>query len=406
MRTESPYTLDQKTIETVKATVPVLAEHGEAITKHFYQRLFEAHPELKNIFNMTNQRAGRQSKALAGAVYAAAAHIDNLSEIFPAVNQIAEKHRSLNVRPEHYPIVGKYLLIAIKEVLQDAATPDIMEAWEEAYGVIAQAFIDVEAAKYKDAEGQTGGWSGFRNFTIDKKVQESNVITSFYLKAEDGKPIASFRPGQYITVKIDIPGEKFTHLRQYSLSDAPDKGYYRISVKREDGLEDNPDGVVSNYLHQELKEGDILPITAPAGDFFLEEDSDAPLVLISGGVGLTPMMSMLQRMKDVETDRDVYFIHAAQNEDVHAFKEDVRQAAERMKSCQSKVIYSEPLENGTADKEGVIELEWLRSIAPGSADFYFCGPTGFMKAVNHMLKEWGIPEERINFEFFGPKQEI
>ncbi|WP_082232008.1 NO-inducible flavohemoprotein [Halobacillus massiliensis] len=406
MRTENQYALDEKTITTVKATVPVLAEHGEAITKHFYKRLFEAHPELKNIFNMTNQRAGRQSKALAGAVYAAAAHIDNLSAIFPAVNQIAEKHRSLNVRPEHYPIVGKYLLIAIKEVLQDAATPDIMNAWEEAYGVIAQAFIDVEAAKYKDAENQQGGWNGFRDFKIVEKVKESDVITSFYLQPEDGKAMASFRPGQYLTVRIDMPGEKFTHLRQYSLSDAPDKGYYRISVKREDGQSDNPDGIVSNYLHGEYNEGDILPITAPAGDFVLKEDSDAPLVLISGGVGLTPMMSMLQRMKDTQTDRDVYFIHAAQNEDVHAFKEDVKQAAAKMKSCQTKVIYSEPLEKGTADKEGIIELEWLQTVVPKHAEFYFCGPTGFMKAVNGMLLEWGIPEERINFEFFGPKQEI
>src|SRR5690606_5710012 len=125
------------TIAIIKSTVPVLETHGQAVTKRFYQRLFEAHPELLNIFNHANQRQGRQQAALANSVYAAAANIENLSAILPVVRQIGHKHRSLGVKPEHYPIVGENLLAAMKDVLGDAATPEILDAWAEAYGVIA-----------------------------------------------------------------------------------------------------------------------------------------------------------------------------------------------------------------------------------------------------------------------------
>lgn len=224
--------LDQKRIDLVKSTVPVLEQHGEKITTRFYQLMFGAHPELLNIFNHANQKQGRQQRALASAVYAAAMYIDKLESILPVVNQIAQKQRSLGTKPEHYPIVGKYLILAIKDVLGDSATDEIIDAWTQAYGVIADAFIGVETEMYNEAANQKGGWDGFRHFIVDRKVEESDVITSFYLIPENHKEIAGFQPGQYISIKLEIPGEEFTHIRQYSLSDAPGKGYYRISVKR------------------------------------------------------------------------------------------------------------------------------------------------------------------------------
>ncbi|MEH7277109.1 globin domain-containing protein, partial [Neobacillus vireti] len=149
--------LDKKTIDIIKSTVPVLEQHGEKITTRFYQLMFGNHPELLNIFNHANQKQGRQQKALAGTVYAAAQYIDNLEAILPVVKQIAHKHRSLGIKAEHYPIVGKHLLLAIKDVLGDAATDEIINAWAEAYGVIADAFIGVEAEMYDEAEKQLGG---------------------------------------------------------------------------------------------------------------------------------------------------------------------------------------------------------------------------------------------------------
>jgi nitric oxide dioxygenase len=401
--------LDQKTIEIIKSTVPVLEQHGEAITTRFYQMMFGNHPELLNIFNHANQKQGRQQRALAGTVYAAAQYIDNLEAILPVVKQIAHKHRSLGIKAEHYPIVGKHLLLAIKDVLGDAATDEIIDAWGKAYSVIADAFICVEAEMYNEAASQKGGWDGFRSFIVDRKVIESDVITSFYLKPVDQKEIADFLPGQYISIKLEIEGEEFTHIRQYSLSDAPGKNYYRISVKREAGTA-NPDGMVSNYLHDTVTEGEILKVSAPAGDFVLDTEKNTPVVLLSGGVGLTPMLSMLKTVVEVQPDRKVTFIHAAANGKVHALREEV-ESLTSLENVNSFFFYDSPTEedrmNHNFDVEGYVTEEWLANNLPtAEAEFYFCGPVPFMRAINTSLKNLGVNAERIHFEFFGPKDSL
>ncbi len=402
--------LSAKTIETIKATVPALEIYGEAITKRFYEMMFTNHPELLNIFNHMNQKQGRQQGALANTVYAAAQHIDKLEQIIPVVKQIAHKHRSLGVKPEHYPIVGEHLLLAIKDVLGDAATDEIIDAWGEAYGVIAQAFISIEKEMYDEAEQQEGGWAGFRTFVVDKKVTESTAITSFYLKPQDNQLLPSFLPGQYTSVKISDPGEQYTHIRQYSLSDAPGKDYYRISVKRECG-NNYPDGKVSNYLYNQIKEGDTLEISAPAGDFTLNMDTTIPVILISGGVGLTPMVSMLNTVAEKQPERDVTFIHAAINGEHHALRDSVEKLTQEKKHVKSFICYEAPTEKdraaGNYDKEGYIDLPWLKEVLQSNeADFYFCGPLPFMKTIRSALLEWGVPQNRIHFEFFGPAVDL
>ncbi|WP_152392375.1 NO-inducible flavohemoprotein [Paenibacillus guangzhouensis] len=401
--------LNPSTIAIIKSTVPVLEVHGTAITKRFYELLFTNHPELLNIFNHANQRQGKQSGALANAVYAAAANIDRLEQIIPVVKQIGHKHRALGIKPEHYPIVGEHLLIAIKDVLGDAATDEIIGAWAEAYGVIADAFIGVEAEMYAQAAGQLGGWDGFRKFIVTRKEQESSVITSFYLRPADGQAIASFLPGQYITVRANVPGSANTHLRHYSLSDAPGLSYYRITVKREAGTEpQQPAGIVSNYLHDQVHVGDALDISAPAGDFTIDpaNGSDAPVVLISGGVGLTPMVSMLNTIAAQQPDRSVTYIHAAINSELHAMRDHVTALTEQLAPLTSYVCYASPIAGDRCDHEGLIDAAWLQSILPAATlhtgEFYFCGPTPFMKAVNHALKQLGVSPDRIHYEFFGP----
>ena len=142
--------LNQNTIDIIKSTVPVLKEHGVEITTTFYKRMFENNPEVKAMFNMAKQESGEQPKALAMAVLAAAQNIDNLEAIKPVVNRIGVIHCNAKVQPEHYPIVGKHLLGAIKEVLGDAATEDVLNAWAEAYEVIAKVFIQIEKDMYID----------------------------------------------------------------------------------------------------------------------------------------------------------------------------------------------------------------------------------------------------------------
>ncbi|MCR2805292.1 NO-inducible flavohemoprotein [Paenibacillus soyae] len=399
--------LSERSVQIIKSTVPVLEVHGVAITKRFYEMMFAAHPELLNIFNHANQKQGRQQTALANVVYAAAVHIENLAAILPAVKQIAHKHRSLGVKPEHYPIVGEFLLKAIKDVLGDAATDDIIGAWGEAYGMIADAFIGVEAEMYKEAHQQPGGWEDFREFRVDRKVQESDSITSFYLVPKDGGAIASFLAGQYVSVRMAIPEDQFTHIRQYSLSDAPGKPYYRITVKREDGGESHPDGRVSNYLHHQIKEGDILHLSAPAGDFYLNLEDKRPVVLLSGGVGLTPMISMLNTLAEKDSERQVTFIHATENGKVHAMKQHVDELTQARPRMSAYYCYRNPSdqdrETQAFHKEGTIHLEWLKTIIPDqNASFYFCGPVPFMQAMNQALKDWGVSDSDIHFEFFGP----
>ena len=140
--------LDQKTIDIIKSTVPALKAHGLEITKTFYKNMFENNPEIKALFNMEKQASGEQPKALAMSILAAAQNIDNLSAIMPVVNKIGEVHCNSKVKPEHYPIIGENLLAAIKEVLGDAATDEIIDAWAKTYGVLAEVFISKEQEIY------------------------------------------------------------------------------------------------------------------------------------------------------------------------------------------------------------------------------------------------------------------
>jgi hemoglobin-like flavoprotein len=159
-----------------KSTAPVLAEHGVAITTHFYKRLLDNNPELKNIFNTAHQSTGAQPAALAHAVWAYASNIDNLGALSTAVSRIGHKHASLGVRADQYPIVGENFLSSIKEVLGDAVDKPVLDAWKAAYQQLADIFIDFENNLYKKAEATPGGWKGWRKFTVSRKVHESDEI--------------------------------------------------------------------------------------------------------------------------------------------------------------------------------------------------------------------------------------
>jgi len=385
--------LSQQTIEIVKSTVPVLAQKGNEITTVFYKNLFESHPELLNIFNVTNQQKGRQQNALANTVYAAAQYIDQLHVLLPAVKQIAHKHRSLVVKPEHYPIVGEYLLAAIKEVLGDAATEEILSAWGEAYGVIADVFISVEEEMYKEA-----GWEGYRQFTVSDKVKESDNITSFYLTATDGKALSSFLPGQYVTVRLNIDGEPYLLNRQYSLTGVPNEEFYRISVKQ--------DATVSNYLHESINIGDTIELTSPAGDFTINLNESNPIHFIAGGVGITPFVSMLHALANNKSERQISLIHATQNENVQAFRNEIENLSGNLPHLRVLHFYSDMVDTqklSSYQNAGRVTKEALQKLVKDDHDIFFVsGPVPFMKFVINTLYELGVSKENVKYEFFGP----
>ncbi|MBB6002929.1 NO-inducible flavohemoprotein [Arcicella rosea] len=396
----------QKTIEIVKSTAPVLAIHGENITKVFYQLLLQNHPELKNVFNMTHQSHGTQSRALANAVYAYAANIDNLAVLSTAVEQITQKHSSLSITPAMYQLVGANLLAAIKEVLQDAATPEIMDAWAEAYGDLASLFITKEEQLYQNAEAKKGGFRGQKDFVITKKEAESSIITSFYFKPVDGSEIPSFKGGQYVAVSVQMPEVEHLHTRNYSLSGCPTQNTLRISVKRENG---NPDGVVSNYLHDHLVVGDTVKLGIPAGEFVLAK-TEKPIVLIAGGVGITPLMSMYMELFHF-AENEVLFVQCAKNSSVHAFKAKSQQLASKKTTLKTISLYDEPLSTDVADGieqfSGFLTIDILKEkLSTLYAEYYFCGPVGFMKSVKKILEAANIPASQLHYEFFGPSEAL
>lgn len=379
----------------IDASVPVLREHGVAITTTFYRSMFEAHPELKNLFNMGNQANGAQQQSLASAVFAYAANIGNAAALGPVVSRIVHKHAAVGIRADHYPIVGHHLLGAIKTVLGDAATEPLLKAWEEAYTSLARLLIDAEAKMYEEAGVQPGETRAMRVIDV---VRESDNVVSIRFAPLDGGALPPFKAGQYLSVAVDFKDGR-RQLRQYSLSDAPGKDSLRISVKREDGGA-HPAGEVSTWLHNNVNVGDVLNVIHPFGDFLPDTESNEPVVLLSAGVGITPMIAALNRIAMVNPERRVIFAHAARNAAHHAHQADIAAARARMPHLHVVTFYEEEAAPGALS--GKMELERLPSWPRGETDVYMCGPLPFMQAQWNALLAAGAPASRLHREVFGP----
>jgi nitric oxide dioxygenase len=404
-------------VQIIKSTVPVLADHGTAITTKFYHDMLSANPELRNVFNNTHQATGHQAQALAGALYAYAANIDDLGKLSPAVELICHKHASLFVRADQYSIVGKHLLETMSAVLGAAATPEILEAWGAAYWQLANIMIGKEDQMYQE----TSYWPNWKDFTIVKKEKESEEITSFYLEPVDAHlKLPIFKPGQYISVNVfvdELDGGVW-QARQYSLSDAPGKKYLRISVKKEPGIEIGEPkhmthaGYISNLLHDVKNEGDVVRVSHPFGDFFFdaeEVDTDAPVVLISAGVGLTALTSIFNALTSEKTSRPITWIQGARNSKTRAFKEHFDQCAAANENVHTMYYSSNPIQGEVQGRDysvkGRVDLDKvdkkLLHTDNGKTQYYCCGPTQFMLDVEAKLKSYGVPSERVKMELFG-----
>ncbi|AHJ77073.1 NO-inducible flavohemoprotein [Kosakonia sacchari] len=391
--------LDAKTIATVKATLPLLAETGPKLTAHFYDRMFTHNPELKEIFNMSNQRNGDQREALFNAIAAYASNIDNLAALLPAVEKIAQKHTSFQIQPEQYNIVGAHLLATLDEMFSPGQ--EVLDAWGKAYGVLAGVFINREAQIYSEHAEKTGGWQGTRAFRLVEKKPQSALITSFEFEPVDGQPVAAYQPGQYLGVWLKPEGFANQEIRQYSLTRKPDGKSYRIAVKREAG------GQVSTWLHNSAKVGDIVHLAAPAGDFFIDVQSSTPVTLISAGVGQTPMLAMLDSLSKSQHAAQVNWFHAAMNGEVHAFADEVSKLGASLNHFYQHIWYQQPaaaeVNSGRYHSEGLMDLHALEGkFSDPAMQFYLCGPVGFMQFVAQQLVALGVNKDSIHYECFGP----
>ncbi|KAJ0160617.1 Flavohemoprotein [Colletotrichum tanaceti] len=431
--------LTQDQINIVKSTAPVLRVHGDTIATLFYKDMIDAHPELKNVFSMRNMASGEQPRALARSVLAYATYIDDLPKLEAAVERIAQKHASLYIRPEQYDIVGTHLIKAIATVLGDALTPDMAAAWTAAYAQLANVFIGREAQIYREA----GPWTDWRKFRILRRIDESDSVTSFYLAPSDGNlPLPEYLPGQYISVRVPVPQlGGITQPRQYSLSDGPAStagGYYRISVKREATVVDAHaprddvskglvPGLVSNLLHNDYRVGDEVEVSHPQGDFFLDThtaraaradkadkaDAAPPLVLLSAGVGATPLMAILNTVLGLESDtpdRPVKWVHAARNSRSLVFAKHVRGLTRERANLAAHIFLGEVRPGDEQGREFDYHAQHLDltrlpreelGLDDAGTEYYVCGPRDWMLKVRLALEGMGVQRERVKLELFA-----
>ncbi|AMP68768.1 globin domain-containing protein [Ralstonia solanacearum] len=393
--------LSEQSKPLIDASVPVLREHGLTITQTFYRNMFASHPELTNLFNMGNQANGSQQQSLASAVFAYAANHGNNAALAPVVGRIVHKHAAVGIRPSHYPIVARHLLGAIAEVLGDAATPALLAAWDEAYWLLAAELIAAEARLYAHMQS---GPDHRQPVRIIERRQQAEDVVSFTLEAVGGTTLADFLPGQYISVQVELASGVLQQ-RQYSLSDAPNGRTWRISVKRDAGEAGRPAGTVSNWLHENARQGEVLLVSQPYGDFVPQLATDNPIVLMSAGVGITPMIAALNTLAGQNVARKVVFSHASRTASHVAHTDDLERAARVLPDFEAHVF----LESGEAAafasrpaQPGRMTVDAFVDGKVADADFYLCGPLPFMQAQRAALLASGVPAARIHREVFGP----
>ncbi len=255
-----------------------------------------------------------------------------------------------------------------------------------------------------------GSWNGNRKFEISRIVKESVDASSFYLVPHDKKPLPSFLPGQFLTFEIDVPGQRKRVVRCYSLSDRPRPDYYRVTIKRVPAPTAVPaakPGLVSNHFHTAFKVGDILDVKAPGGGFFLDTSRLTPVVLLAGGVGITPIMSMVNEIMAVTPQREIWLFLGVRNGSEHLMKEPLEQLARTNDRLRLHVSYSQPAATDAQGRDyhhaGRLDISLLREKLPANNfDYFMCGPGPMMADLNEGLLAWGVPEESIHLEAFGP----
>ena len=268
----------------------------------------------------------------------------------------------------------------------------------------------IEAKRLENEKARLS-WNGFRKFKVVSKVKETHDITSFYLSPHDGKPLPSFFPGQFLTFQLNIEGNTHPVVRCYSLSDSPHHpDRYRVSIKKVPPPRNDPKappGLVSNHFHESINENDILDVKAPSGQFYLDIHAKGPVVLLAGGVGITPVLSMLNALVEIESQREIWFCLGVRNKKEHIMKEHLEKVAKENPNVNLQVFYSSPAETDFKEKdyhiEGRVKVSSLINLLPSNNyDFYICAPPPMVEDLRNDLAAWGVPKTSIHFEAFGP----
>ncbi|MDX3730673.1 globin domain-containing protein [Streptomyces caniscabiei] len=394
--------LSAESAAVIRATLPAVAGALDEITTRFYGAMFHDRPELLDgMFNRGNQASGAQRRALAGSIAGFATALLDAPDTRPDVllDRIAHKHAAVGVTDDQYTIVHKYLFGAIAEVLGDADTPEVAAAWDEVYWLMAGALIGREARLYQDAGVEPG--QIWRQWTVVERRTETPDVVSFLLQPADGRPAPRARAGQYVSVRV-LMADGVHQLRQYSLSSDPGGELRRITVKRVAGMADTPDGEVSSLLHDQIHEGDELTLSAPFGDVFLDDPADAgtPVVLVSAGIGGTPMTSILAHLTTLGSTSPVLVLHADRSPADHALRTETSRLVEQLPGARAIFWYEQPGPEEPNARQGLMNPDGIE--LPANATVFLCGPLPFMRDIRAQLLSAGVSPQRIRYEVFGP----
>lgn len=389
-------------VEVIRATLPLVGANIEKIAKLFYATMFKAHPELiNNLFNRGNQQQGAQQKALAASVATFASLLVSPDAPSPVqlLSRIGHKHVSLGVTEDQYQIVHDNLFGAIVEVLgADVVTQPVAEAWDDVYWIMARTLINMEKDLYSGA-GVAPGKVFVSTRIVDRNERVGGIVRFSVESKDAAKPLPAHQPGQYVSLRANLP-DGAHQLRQYSLIDSGVKGgQLCFAVKAHAETPDAPAGEVSNWLVQNAKVGDDLEISLPFGDLVLNEKAQTPVVLISAGIGVTPMLGMLSRLADTASSRQVISLHADKSASTDAFYEERERLVSQLAQGSAETWYTE----GDA-RAGVNQgrLDLSSQSIPADAEYYLCGANEFLQSLRTTLDASNVPKDRVHFELFTP----
>ncbi|NNH75322.1 hemin transporter [Nocardia uniformis] len=387
--------LEPEYAATVRATLPLIGARIDEITPVFYRGLFTAHPDLiRDRFNRGNQAQGAQQRALAASIATFATHLVDPALPHPRelLSRIGHKHASLGVTAAEYRIVHEHLFAAIVEVLgADVVTAEVAAAWDRVYWLMATTLIDFEQGLYDAAGVQPG--DVFRQTRVVERLEDPAGAVTFVIESADPlRPLPEFLPGQYISVGADLP-DGARQLRQYSLVNASGSGRFAFTARVVEAAANAPAGEVSTWLHDTVAVGDRLEITLPFGDLTIDTAATTPLVLLSAGVGVTPMVGILEYLAANTPHRRTMVLHADRSAAAHPLHDRIHGLLRNLHDAYFRAWYRD-------ENHGLLDLS--RVELPEHADYYLCGGSSFLQSVRAQLLAAGIPASRVHFELFAP----
>ncbi|MGW4365513.1 globin domain-containing protein [Nocardia takedensis] len=385
--------------EIVRATLPLVGAHVDEISTVFYRRLFQHHPDLeRDLFNRADQADGDQPRALAASIAAFATHLVDPATPRPAsmLARIAHKHASLGVTVDQYAVVHRHLFDAIVEVLgADTVTPQVATAWDHVYQLLATTLIEREIDLYSSTGTEPN--DPFRPGLVTARVQDTPDVAIYTVESADAAtPTPDFLPGQYISVRVTL-ADGARQIRQYSLVNAPGGGTLEFAVKRRQVRPPHPAGEVSTWLHDNLVPGDTVEFTHPFGHTTIDTEATTPLVLLSAGIGITPMIGILEHIAANSPRRPVTIAHADRSPTTHALRTRQRDLAERLPAATLALWYTQPT---PGSRQGALDLTLLD--LPADADYYLCGSPEFLRTMRRELRGIAVPDDHIDCEQFTP----